>query len=52
MIRLGFITPQPNEGATNMLVKFDPELAGTSVDLTKTFDDRFVKNAVVGARSR
>ena len=28
-----------------MLMQFDDELKGTNVDLTTTFDDRFVKKA-------
>jgi len=30
-----------------MLATFDPELKGKTIDLAKTFDDRFVKRAAV-----
>ena len=33
--------------ALNMLATFDPELRGAKIDLPKTFDDRFVKRAIV-----
>ena len=40
------IVPAAGMKSTNdMLVKFDDELKGTSVDLSKTFDDRFAKKA-------
>ena len=29
------------KSANDMLVKYDEELKGTNVDLSKTFDDRF-----------
>jgi NitT/TauT family transport system substrate-binding protein len=33
------------KSTADMLTKFDPELKGASIDLSKTFDDRFVKKA-------
>jgi hypothetical protein len=33
------------QNAHDMLVPFDKEFAAAKVDLTKTFDDRFVKKA-------
>jgi NitT/TauT family transport system substrate-binding protein len=42
----GLITRQGMHSALAMLSAFDPELKGTSIDLDKTFDDRFVKRAV------
>jgi len=45
--KTGLITRQGMNSALNMLVTFDPELAGASIDLRKTFDDRFVKRATV-----
>jgi sulfonate transport system substrate-binding protein len=33
------------QSAADMLLAFDEELKGAKVDLTKTFDDRFVKRA-------
>ena len=42
----GMITPAAMEVAKNMLVRFDPDLAGASIDLPKTFDERFVQAAV------
>mgnify|MGYP000185613728 CR=1 FL=1 len=41
----GLITPAAMEVAKAMLVRFEPELAGASIDLSKTFDDRFVRAA-------
>jgi NitT/TauT family transport system substrate-binding protein len=43
----GLITRQGMRSALNMLAAFDPELKGANIDLNKTFDDRFVKRAVV-----
>ena len=41
----GVITPAAMEVAKAMLVRFEPDLAGASVDLSKTFDGRFVRAA-------
>ena len=41
----GIIPEAGMKSANDMLVKYDEELKGTHVDLTKTFDDRFVKKA-------
>lgn len=41
----GVIEQGGMKSTADMLTKFDPELKGASVDLTKTFDDRFVKKA-------
>jgi NitT/TauT family transport system substrate-binding protein len=43
----GLITRQGMRSALAMLSAFDPELKGATSDLGKTFDDRFVKRAVV-----
>jgi NitT/TauT family transport system substrate-binding protein len=43
----GLITRQGMSSALNMLRAFDPELKDATIDLEKTFDDRFVKRAVV-----
>jgi NitT/TauT family transport system substrate-binding protein len=42
----GMITRQGMRSALAMLSAFDPELKGATIDLEKTFDDRFVKRAV------
>jgi NitT/TauT family transport system substrate-binding protein len=41
----GIIPPQGMQNAFDMLRQFDPELKDAKVDLSKTFDDRFVKKA-------
>jgi NitT/TauT family transport system substrate-binding protein len=41
----GVIDPSGMKSTSDMLTKFDPELQGANVDLSKTFDDRFVKKA-------
>ena len=41
----GVLDPSGMKSTSDMLTKFDPELAGANVDLSKTFDDRFVKQA-------
>jgi NitT/TauT family transport system substrate-binding protein len=41
----GLIAASGMKSANDMLVKYDDELKGSSVDLTKTFDDRFAKVA-------
>lgn len=46
----GIITPAAMEVAKNMLLRFDPELAGASVDLVKTFDDRFVRASAASVK--
>ena len=43
----GLITRQGMRSALAMLSAFDPELKGATIDLGKTFDDRFVKRAAV-----
>jgi NitT/TauT family transport system substrate-binding protein len=45
--KTGLITRQGMNSAFNMLATFDPELKGAKLDLQKTFDDRFVKKAIV-----
>jgi NitT/TauT family transport system substrate-binding protein len=42
----GMITRQGMRSALAMLSAFDPELKGATIDLEKTFDERFVKRAV------
>ena len=41
----GVIDPAGMKSAYDMLVRFDPDMKDAKVDLTKTFDDRFVKKA-------
>jgi NitT/TauT family transport system substrate-binding protein len=41
----GVIEASGMKSTADMLTKFDPELKGASIDLSKTFDDRFVKKA-------
>ena len=41
----GLVAADGMKSTNDMLVKFDNELKGTSVDLSKTFDDRFAKKA-------
>ena len=41
----GVLDPSGMKSTSDMLTKFDSELAGANVDLSKTFDDRFVKKA-------
>jgi NitT/TauT family transport system substrate-binding protein len=36
------------KSALDMLVKFDDEIKNAKIDLSKTFDDRFVKKAAGG----
>lgn len=45
----GIIPESGMMNALNMLVEFDPELKSAKIDLAKTFDDRFLKEA---ARAR
>ncbi|MCC7346008.1 MAG: ABC transporter substrate-binding protein [Variibacter sp.] len=44
----GIVSPAGMKNAYDMLVQFDDELKGATVDLAKTFDDRFVKKAASG----
>lgn len=46
--RTGIIPPEGMTNAFRMLTQFDPELKDAKVDLSKTFDDRFVKKAASG----
>lgn len=41
----GIVSAEGMKSTNDMLVKFDDELKGTAVDLSKTFDDRFAKKA-------
>ena len=41
----GLIPEAGMKSANDMLVKYDEELKGTNVDLSKTFDGRFAKKA-------
>jgi len=41
----GIIPPQGMQNSLDMLKQFDPELKDAKIDLSKTFDDRFVKKA-------
>ena len=41
----GIIPAAGMKSANDMLVKYDEELKGSTVDLSKTFDDRFAKKA-------
>ena len=44
----GVIPAAGMKSAADMLLAFDDELKGASIDLAKTFDDRFVKRAAAG----
>lgn len=44
----GLIPPKGMQNAYQMLALFDKEVVDAKVDLTKTFDDRFVKKAASG----
>jgi len=41
----GVLEPSGMKSTADMLTRFDPELKGANVDLSTTFDDRFVKKA-------
>jgi NitT/TauT family transport system substrate-binding protein len=41
----GIVDPAGMKSTNDMLVKFDPELKDAKVDLSTTFDDRFVRKA-------
>jgi NitT/TauT family transport system substrate-binding protein len=41
----GLISPAGMRSSADMLLAFDPELSDAKVDLSRTFDDRFVKKA-------
>ncbi len=41
----GLVSAEGMKSTNDMLVKFDSELKGSNVDLSKTFDDRFAKKA-------
>lgn len=41
----GIIDPAGMKSTADMLTRFDEEMKGANVDLTKTFEDRFVKRA-------
>jgi NitT/TauT family transport system substrate-binding protein len=43
--RTGVIPPAGMQSAADMLLAFDDELKGAKIDLTKTFDGRFVEKA-------
>jgi NitT/TauT family transport system substrate-binding protein len=45
--KTGVITRQGMNSTLAMLTTFDPALKGATIDLSKTFDDRFVKRATV-----
>jgi NitT/TauT family transport system substrate-binding protein len=45
--RTGIITRQGMNSALKMMTTFDPELKDKTIDLQKTFDDRFIKRAAV-----
>jgi NitT/TauT family transport system substrate-binding protein len=45
--RTGIITRQGMNSALNMMATFDPDLKGKKIDLKKTFDDRFIRQAAV-----
>lgn len=46
--KTGVITPQGMQNGLNLLLQFDPEMKDAKIDLSKTFDDRFVKKAAAG----
>src|SRR5262245_23632184 len=41
----GIIPPEGQKNALDMLTQFDPEMKDAKVDLSKTFNDKFVKKA-------
>jgi NitT/TauT family transport system substrate-binding protein len=45
--KTGLITRQGMASALSMLTAFDPELVGAKIDLRKTFDDRFIRRAII-----
>ena len=45
----GIIPQAGMKNALDMLVQFDEEMKGTKVDLSKTFDPRFVQKAASGS---
>jgi NitT/TauT family transport system substrate-binding protein len=47
--RTGIIDPSGMESTRDMLVRFDPDFKSTDIDLSKTFVDRFAKQAEAGA---
>jgi NitT/TauT family transport system substrate-binding protein len=46
--RTGLIPAAGMKSAADMLLAFDEELRGAQIDLSRTFDDRFVKRAAGG----
>ena len=46
--KTGVIPEKGMQNANEMLVLFDKEVADAKVDLTKTFDGRFVQKAAAG----
>jgi NitT/TauT family transport system substrate-binding protein len=44
----GVIPAAGMQSAADMLTAFDPELKAAKVDLSRTFEDRFVKKATGG----
>ena len=46
--KTGIITPEGMKNGVNLLLQFDPEMKDAKIDLSKTFDDRFVKKAAAG----
>ena len=45
--KTGIITRQGMDSALKMMAAFDPDLKGRTIDLQKTFDDRFIRRATV-----
>ncbi len=48
--KTGIIPAAGMQSAADMLVAFDEELKGATLDLPRTFDDRFVRKAAAAAR--
>ena len=46
----GIIPPEGMKSTADMLLRFDEQMKGAKFDLTKTFDDRFVKQAAATIR--
>ena len=44
----GLVAPAGMQSSANMLTAFDPELKAAKVDLSRTFEDRFVRKAAGG----
>jgi NitT/TauT family transport system substrate-binding protein len=48
----GIVSPDSQRRSLDFLKQFDKEIAGASIDLSRTWDDRFVRKAARQTRSR